>query len=95
MSLEFRNRLEISLGLTLSATLIWNYPTITKLVPVLAEKMFIPMQNDDLKEEGDTCEAESEKTITTLEQLEHVSKDELDKMLMDELAAVGDLLRGN
>jgi acyl carrier protein len=26
MTLELRNRLETSLGLTLSATLIWNYP---------------------------------------------------------------------
>ena len=31
MGLELRNRLEAGLGLTLSATLIWAYPTITRL----------------------------------------------------------------
>lgn len=36
MTLEFRNRLEADLGLTLSATFVWNYPTVRDLVPYLA-----------------------------------------------------------
>jgi myxalamid-type polyketide synthase MxaE and MxaD len=38
MGLELRNRLESLLGLTLSATLVWNYPTVTELTAYLAEK---------------------------------------------------------
>jgi phthiocerol/phenolphthiocerol synthesis type-I polyketide synthase C len=39
MALELRNRLELSLGLTLSATLIWGQPTIAALAPFLLEKL--------------------------------------------------------
>jgi acyl transferase domain-containing protein/acyl-CoA synthetase (AMP-forming)/AMP-acid ligase II/acyl carrier protein len=44
LALELRNRLEASLGLSLSGTLIWGYPTIAALVPYLAEKMGIELQ---------------------------------------------------
>ena len=36
LALELRNRLELSLGVRLSATLIWNYPTVRALVDYLA-----------------------------------------------------------
>jgi phthiocerol/phenolphthiocerol synthesis type-I polyketide synthase B len=36
MALELRNNLEAATGLPLSATLVWNYPTITALVAHLA-----------------------------------------------------------
>ncbi|ATB32462.1 type I polyketide synthase [Melittangium boletus] len=39
MTLELRNRLEASLELKLSATVLWNYPTLEGLVPYLAERM--------------------------------------------------------
>src|SRR5262249_39027376 len=39
MALELRNRLERSLGLTLRATLIWNYPTVAALAGHLEEAM--------------------------------------------------------
>ncbi|MCC7361294.1 MAG: type I polyketide synthase [Anaerolineales bacterium] len=38
-AIELRNRLERGLGVPLSATLVWNYPTIAALAPFLAEKM--------------------------------------------------------
>jgi len=44
MALELRNRLELSLGATLSATLIWGYPTVAALAPFLAEKMGIELE---------------------------------------------------
>jgi acyl transferase domain-containing protein len=43
MGLEFRSRLEASLGLTLPATVIWNYPTIAVLTSHLAETMGISL----------------------------------------------------
>ena len=39
MSLEFRNRLEGSLGLKLSATLVWNHPTVRALATYLAGRL--------------------------------------------------------
>ena len=39
MTLELRNRIEASLGLKLSATVVWNYPTITALAEYLARKL--------------------------------------------------------
>lgn len=39
MGVEFKNRCEQSLGVKLSATMVWNYPTIVALVPHLAEKL--------------------------------------------------------
>jgi phthiocerol/phenolphthiocerol synthesis type-I polyketide synthase C len=39
MALELRNRLEDSLGVTLSVTLVWSYPTISALAGALCERM--------------------------------------------------------
>ncbi len=43
MTLELRKRLEVGLGLSLPATVIWDYPTITALSPFLLEKMGIAL----------------------------------------------------
>jgi myxalamid-type polyketide synthase MxaD len=42
-AIELRNRLERSLGVTLSATVAWNYPTIAAMTPYLAGKMDLPL----------------------------------------------------
>jgi myxalamid-type polyketide synthase MxaB len=39
MTLELRNRLEADLGLRLSATLVWNYPTVSALAAHLAQAL--------------------------------------------------------
>jgi acyl transferase domain-containing protein/NAD(P)-dependent dehydrogenase (short-subunit alcohol dehydrogenase family)/acyl carrier protein len=39
MALELKNRLETGLGITLSATLLFNHPTLKALVPALARRM--------------------------------------------------------
>jgi phthiocerol/phenolphthiocerol synthesis type-I polyketide synthase C len=39
MALELRNRLEASLGITLSVALVWAYPTIAGLAVALCERM--------------------------------------------------------
>jgi myxalamid-type polyketide synthase MxaE and MxaD len=44
MGMELRNRLERDLGLTLSATLVWNYPTIESMSVFLAEKLGLATQ---------------------------------------------------
>lgn len=39
MGMEIRNRLEASLGLKLSATLVWAYRTLVALVTFLSERL--------------------------------------------------------
>ncbi|NTX50379.1 SDR family NAD(P)-dependent oxidoreductase [Myxococcus sp. CA039A] len=45
MSMEIRNRLEAALGLKLSATVVWTYPTVATLTPFLAEKLGLPLED--------------------------------------------------
>ena len=44
LALELSDRLEAGLGLRLSATLTFNYPTIARLAPYLAEKMGVTLE---------------------------------------------------
>jgi hypothetical protein len=46
MSLELRNRLETAFGVRLSATLVWNHPTIRHIAPVLAGKLGLSLGDD-------------------------------------------------
>jgi acyl carrier protein len=48
MGLELRNRLESGTGISVPATLIWNYPTVTLLAPEIASRMGIVL--DEPKE---------------------------------------------
>ncbi|MEZ4271531.1 MAG: alpha/beta fold hydrolase [Myxococcota bacterium] len=60
MGLELRNRLEASLGLTLSATLIWTQPDITSLAHYLARAL---AENSDTKSETAVSGPETARTI--------------------------------
>jgi acyl transferase domain-containing protein/acyl carrier protein len=88
MTLEFRNRLEQGLGLSLSATLVWNYPTVYDLAPYLAGKMEIPLESA-----ADTEPAAVGDTASPSE-LGQLSAAELEALLNDELASVDELLKG-
>ncbi|MFD9718900.1 acyltransferase domain-containing protein [Streptomyces sp. NPDC059076] len=52
MSLELRNRLEAVFGIPLSATLIWNYPTVREIAPFLAEKLRLELDDAIAPTEG-------------------------------------------
>lgn len=90
MSIELRNRLEDALGVSLSASLIWNYPTVNALAPFLAEKMGIPL--DGQGQEPSAKEAEAKPSSNELEGLD---KDELEALLAEELSAIDDTLKGS
>lgn len=91
MTLELRNRLEAGLGVTLSATLIWNYPTVAALVPFLAGQMGIPLETAAPAEAA--AAAEEPKESETLAELEELSAGEVSALLAEELAAIDDLLK--
>jgi len=88
MGIEFRNRLESSLDVSLSATLVWNYPTVSDMAPFLAEKMGIAL--DQAQAEAPAVEAEAQPPLSP--DLEGLSDDDLAAMLDDELNALDDLL---
>jgi acyl carrier protein len=44
MALEFRNRLEAGLNLKLSATMVWNHPTVAALAPHVASKLGVELE---------------------------------------------------
>ena len=49
MSTQLRNRIEARLGLRLSPTLIWQYPTIAALAEYLVEKQLLARVTSDTK----------------------------------------------
>ncbi|MEW1550082.1 acyltransferase domain-containing protein [Streptomyces tsukubensis] len=54
MSLELRNRLEGTFGTRLSATLVYNYPTIRDLAPFLAGKLRLALDDEAPAATGST-----------------------------------------
>jgi NADPH:quinone reductase-like Zn-dependent oxidoreductase/acyl carrier protein len=92
MTIEFRNRLEGNLGLTLSASLVWNYPTINDIVPYLAEKAGIPLEMTPATSGSKTSAGPlSEEAVSAA--LKSLSDDEVSDLLDDELSAIDDLLK--
>jgi hypothetical protein len=87
MTLELRNRLEASLKLSLPATLVFNYPTVAALTGHLAEKMGVPL---DLGK-AEVVAADAAPT----DELENLSRDEVEAMLAEELKSIDELLKGN
>jgi acyl transferase domain-containing protein/NADPH:quinone reductase-like Zn-dependent oxidoreductase/acyl carrier protein len=85
MALELRNRLEISLGLTLSGTLVWGYPTITDLATHLAQQMGISLEAVPLINASTERETPTTPETTELEQL---SEAEIAALLEKELAHI-------
>lgn len=76
MALELRNRCEAGLGVRLSPTLIWAHPTVDDLVPELAQRMGV-----ELEEDGEAPEAEAEPEVA-----DERSAEELARALEGQLA---------
>jgi acyl transferase domain-containing protein/aryl carrier-like protein len=60
MSLELRNRLEAALGVALSATLIFNYPTVREIAPFLLSKMGLAVIGDAAADDDHEPEPQEE-----------------------------------
>ena len=68
MSLELRNRLEATLGLTLPATLVWNYPTVAAVAAHLEERLgFAAGETGEAAPSGD--DAELDRLLTEIQGL--------------------------
>jgi acyl carrier protein len=80
MALELRNRLEVSLALTLPATLVWGYPDAASLATYLAERL-------QLVDEGRRlAPPESSLRATALERVSELSDEEVERLLAEKTA---------
>jgi acyl carrier protein len=77
MALELRNRLEISLGLKLSVTIVWSYPTVAAQAAFLAGELGLS------EPPADPAPAEDDDLAALLSRIEGLSDDEIDGMLED------------
>ena len=85
MAIELRNRLEADLKLKLSATLIWNYPTINQLTTYLAGKLDL-VQDTSTPEDGEIALSKSKpktaKTVKVLADVDALSDEEIMQSLL-------------
>ena len=81
-ALEFRNRIEAATEATLSATLVWNYPTIGRLAPFLFEKMAISIDQQDNEAKPSTAgDGDDAAVLELLDAVEQMSDDEARQLL--------------
>jgi acyl transferase domain-containing protein/acyl carrier protein len=79
MALEFRSRLEKTLGIKLSATLVWNHPTIRQLTTFLAGRLEMSLESSG----ASASVAETPVTATnTLVEISALSEDEALRALL-------------
>jgi hypothetical protein len=83
MGLEIRNRLERTLGLTLSAALVWTYPTLTALTAFLAEALELPAGTGAVPS---SYEAQPRReAVEARAAVAELSDEEAERMLLQEL----------
>jgi hypothetical protein len=83
MGMELRNRLERDLGITLSATLVWNYPTIELMSDFLAKKLGITLASETVAVVSEQQPVEDAPLETLLADFATLSDDDILKELMD------------
>ena len=77
----------------LSATLLFNYPTVEALARYLSENVFLPRVGEpDGSEEVAKRRTELNRRAAEEEQIQDVSQTELEAMLDEELASLDELL---
>jgi myxalamid-type polyketide synthase MxaE and MxaD len=82
LGLEIRNRLEAASGLSLPATLLWNYPTLADLAAHLAEQLAVPLE---ITEPTLALAADAWERNPTRDYLEGLSDQEAEALLLQEL----------
>jgi len=91
LSLEIRNRIEGSLGLSLAASLIWSHPTPSALAVYLLTRLELPASVEagatvTSTGAGDASPAPpSSRDAVEVEQVADLSREELQRLLDDEL----------
>ncbi|MBC6435614.1 type I polyketide synthase [Nostoc sp. HG1] len=84
-SVELRNRLQTSLGRSLSSTLIFDYPTLDTLAKYLANEMFSVEQSTELPT---AIENNHHQQIITSAELKQLSEEDAEELLLRELESI-------
>ncbi len=90
--LEMRNRINLHLAITLSATAVWNYPSIDQMVAHIATLLHIEPTIDDPKadEAANTAEPTTDQELASLlDELDGLSEDEVQRLLSENLERGG------
>ncbi|MGI9181141.1 MAG: beta-ketoacyl reductase, partial [Longimicrobiaceae bacterium] len=88
MTLELRNRLESDLEIPVSATAIWNYPTISLLARHLVEQL-------SSSAPGSAWVEEAPEPAASGVIIEELARGQIESLLDRELAAIDELLTGD
>jgi len=90
-ALEMRNKLEAALGLKLSATMLWNYPTVATLTPYLVERVNADYRSAEAPEaEPNGGAADADDLDLVLAEVEQLSEDEVDELVLTEGTELSD-----
>ena len=87
MSLEFRNRLSTQLGRPVSATAIWNHPSVSALALALAEDICGPERAEE-----QVAPAPEQESMSHIAEVTHMTEGEAEEALLNELESL-DLLK--
>jgi len=88
MALELRNRLEVRTGITIPATLVWNYPTVAQLATQLAIRVGVPLDGaEDRSADSSAVEATSPESdgdlAALLGEIEQLSDEDAGRLLAE------------
>ncbi|MCY1077694.1 type I polyketide synthase [Archangium lansingense] len=86
MSMEIRNRLEAELGLKLSATLVWTYPTLAALTPYLAEKLGLPFEDKDGEPRAAAAPSPAAPSAEPGSEIDEMSEEEVERLFAQRMA---------
>ncbi|HYO54311.1 type I polyketide synthase [Archangium sp.] len=86
MSMEIRNRLEATLGLKLSATLVWTYPTLAALTPYLAERMELTLEDRVGELRAVEAPALAQPSAAPDSEIDEMSEEEVERLFAQRMA---------
>ncbi|NEQ63123.1 MAG: acyl carrier protein, partial [Moorea sp. SIO4A1] len=88
-SVELRNRLQTSLGRSLSSTLIFDYPTIDALAGYLVSEMFTEEEQEEDTDSAETTQKDDHPTQTlTSVDVEQLSEEDAEALLLKKLESI-------
>ena len=75
MAIELRGKLETVLGISLSATFVWSYPTLTQMAPFIAGRIDLPLTAEEKPVEPAPNAAPQADAQPGMESLDHLLDD--------------------